>query len=139
MNNKRWYQKTGWRIFIATVLLVIISGIFNPIGPKDKEKSAQNLTPSTKQKYPNLTEETMDRNFILSCEGGDEVVLWDKPTDLAGGVQFKYRVPCGTFGWAFNKYYNEELKVTFYAINTNDKRVKNAYGWITEDFLTWRE
>lgn len=108
--------------------------------PTATSTPAPTQTPSSAStpRYPNLTEETMDKNLVLSCEGGDEVVLWDKPTGAAGGASFKYRIPCGTLGWAFNKYFNEELKVTFYAINTNDTRVDNAYGWVTEDLITWR-
>ena len=63
----------------------------------------------------------------------------DKPTSSAEGARLRDKVPCGTRCWAFNKYYNEELNITFYAINTNDSRVKNAYGWVTEDLITWSE
>lgn len=103
----------------------------------DEENKIEKSTSDLPPKYPSLTEETMDKDLILNCVGGDEVVLWDKPTDAAGGAKFKYRVPCGTIAWAFNKYYNEQLKVTFYAVNTNDSRVKNSYGWVTEDLITW--
>jgi hypothetical protein len=89
--------------------------------------------------YPRLTEETMDRNLVLSCEGGDDVVLWDLPTSAGEGAKSRDRVPCGTYGWAFNQYYNESLGITFYAINTLDERVDNAYGWITEDLIIWKE
>ncbi len=133
--KKQISTKLGF--LIITISVVIIYVIFSPGGTGKKET----IQPSQQkvQIYPSLSEETMDRNFILSCAGGDEVVLWDKPTDAAGGARFRNRVPCGTFGWAFNKYYNEEHNITFYAINTNDTRVKNAYGWITEDLITWRE
>ncbi|GAG71793.1 unnamed protein product, partial [marine sediment metagenome] len=69
------------------------------------------------QKYPSFIEETMDRDCILSCAGGDEVILWDKPTSVAKGARPHDAVPCGTFCWAFNKYYNEEYNITFYAVN----------------------
>lgn len=123
-------------LFILIIIIVIANG-----GDKKKEIKSEITQPPQQeiQKYPSFTEETMDRNFILSCIGGDEVVLWDKPTDAAGGARFRDRVPCGTFGWAFNKYYNEEHNITFYAVNTLDPRVKNTYGWITEDLITWRE
>lgn len=139
---KKWHQKNIWRIISAIFLFVIIVSFIASIGSEGKEESTQKVVSAElplKQKYPSLTDESMDRNFIFSCAGGDEIVLWDNPTDLAGGVRAKYRVPCGIFGWAFNKYYNSELKITFYAVNTNDKRVKNAYGWVTEDLLTWRD
>jgi len=138
-----WNSKIKWGITALFVLIIFVSNVTNPQIP-NATKSIPTATPTplpntdTKQGYPSLTEETIDRNFVFSCEGGDEVVLWDKPTDIGNGARFNYRVPCGTLGWAFNKYYNEELGLTFYAVNTNDKRVKNSYGWIIEDFLTWR-
>lgn len=122
---KKWWF---WLIAIFVILIITSAG--------GGEKEATQLQET--QKYPSLTEETMDRNCVLSCEGGDEVILWDKPTDGAGGSRLHDKVPCGTFGWAFNKYFNEELNVTFYAVNVLDPRVKNAYGWITEDLISWR-
>lgn len=92
-----------------------------------------------KDQYPSLTEETIDKNLVLSCEGGDEVVLWDKPASAGEGARARDRVPCGTYAWAFNQYYNEQDKITFYAINTLDSNVDNAYGWVTEDLVTWRD
>ncbi|MBU3979176.1 hypothetical protein KJ980_03405 [Patescibacteria group bacterium] len=103
-----------------------------------KEAPENKSTQHAIQEYPGFSEETMDRNFVFSCEGGSEVALWDKPTDAAGGARLRDRVQCGTLGWAFNKYYNKELDFIFYAVQTNDKRTKNTYGWITEDFLIWR-
>ena len=130
--------RSGFRkhpILTAIGLFFLVSFIIG--GIIDVTNSTQSSVQSS-QKFPGLSEETMDKNFVLSCEGGDNISLWDKPTDAVGGANVRDRVPCGTFGWAFNKYYNESLNVTFYAINTNDNRVKNAYGWITEDLLTWR-
>lgn len=137
VNPKRRLKKLlliAGGIFILIVVIVITNG-----GDKKKEIKPEITQPLQQetQKYPSFTEETMDRNCILNCVGGDEVVLWDKPTDLAGGVRLRDRVPCGTRCWAFNKYYNEELNVTFYAVNTLDPRVENAYGWLTEDLIMW--
>lgn len=130
-------QKKTRKVWLITLGMIVFVVIITSLGGNNKQTSQ---SPQQKtQGYPSFSQETMDRDCILSCAGGDEVVLWDKPTDAAGGARFRNRVPCGTFGWAFNKYYNEELNVTFYAINTNDTRVKNAYGWITEDLITWRE
>ncbi|MDD5688652.1 MAG: hypothetical protein PHQ76_00020 [Caldisericia bacterium] len=100
------------------------------------QETSQTSQQATKE-YPSFSEETMNRNCILSCAGGDEVVLWDKPTDAAGGARLHDKVPCGTHCWAFNKYYNQGLDFTFYAVNTFDPNVKNSYGWITEDLITW--
>lgn len=108
--------------------------------PKEEVKPAETKTeepaPTPTPKYPSLTEETLDKNLVLSCEGGDEVALWDKPTSSAEGARVRDKVPCGTLSWAFNKYYNEGQNKTFYAINTAVG--KNAYGWITEDLISWR-
>ena len=105
---------------------------------EEKEENPEVEEGSTPE-YPRLTEETMDRDLVLSCEGGDEVVLWDLPTSAREGAKSRDRVPCGTYGWAFNQYYNDSLGITFYAINTLDERVDNAYGWVTEDLITWRD
>jgi hypothetical protein len=102
---------------------------------EEREKVEEGLS----SPYPRLTEETMDRNLILNCTGGDEVVLWDLPTSVGEGARGRDRVPCGTYGWAFNEYYNESLEITYYAINTLDERVDNAYGWVIEDFITWKD
>lgn len=90
------------------------------------------------EEYPGFTEETMNKDFIFSCAGGDMVGLWEKPAEGSFENRVRERVPCGISGWAFNKYDNKELNVSFYAVQTNDKSVKNAYGWVTEDLLTWR-
>ncbi len=110
-----------------------------PLSEKEVKPEITQLPQQETQKYPSFIEETMDRDCILSCAGGDEVVLWDKPTSAAKGARPRDAVPCGTFCWAFNKYYNEEYNITFYAVNTLDPRVKNAWGWITEDLITWLE
>ena len=141
-------KQIGWIFGIAVVVsLLLIGATTEPekkaAQPTKTEEEASDEARSepestSKQKYPSLTEETIDKNLLLNCLGGDEVSLWDKPTDAAGGARVRDKVPCGTLGWAFNKYYNEEHKITFYAINTNDSRVKTAYGWVTEDLISWK-
>lgn len=110
-----------------------------PLSEKEVKPEITQLPQQEAQRYPSFAKETMDRDCILSCEGGDEVVLWDKPTSAAKGARLHDKVPCGTRCWAFNKYYNEEYNITFYAVNTLDPRVENAWGWITEDLITWLE
>lgn len=130
---KRWWF---WVVAVFIIIIVVSLG-----GEKKKEVKPEitQLPQQETQKYPSFIEETMDRDCILSCAGGDEVVLWDKPTSAAKGARPRDAVSCGTFCWAFNKYYNEEYNITFYAVNTLDPRVKNAWGWITEDLITWLE
>ena len=146
-NFKRWLAT-----IFGIVIVVLIGGgilgyqyLWKPIvGPEPEATPTlettltPEITSTPEQKYPSLAKETMDKDLILNCLGGDEVSLWDKPTDAAGGSRARGRIPCGTFAWAFNKYHNEKLNVVFYAINTNDTRVKNDYGWVTEDLITWR-
>ena len=121
-------------VFVLIIIIAIAGG-----GGKKKETKPEIIQPPQQeaQKYPPFTEETMDRNCILSCAGGDEVALWDKPTSAAKGSRLHDKVPCGTRCWAFNKYYDDEYKGYFYAINTFDPRVKNAWGWVTDDLITW--
>ena len=147
-------EKKNWIIGVVVIVLLFLVG--NSVLKGIKEVGNDNLETTTEQKsitdeegekveedlssqYPRLTEETMDKNLVLNCEGGDEVVLWDLPTSAGEGARSKDRVPCGIKGWAFNQYYNESLGVTFYAINTLDKGVDNVYGWVTEDLITWVE
>lgn len=134
---RNWFRRhpvlTILGVFIIFVITISAIG-----GGGDKKEITPGQQQET-QKYPSFTEETMNKNCVLSCAGGDEVVLWDKPTAAAKGARLHNKVPCGTRCWAFNKYYNEELNVTFYAVNTLDPRVENAWGWITEDLITWFE
>jgi hypothetical protein len=89
-----------------------------------------------KTTYPRLSEETMDKNFIFSCEYGDEVVLWNQPASLNPELRARHRVPCGTSGWAFNQYENEGI--IYYAVQSTEGTIlKPIYGWVNEDILTW--
>jgi len=127
--------KKGWIWSIVAFLIIVIVSTRDGGNKVVQQSSVQERI----EEYPSFSEETMDRDCILSCVGGDEVVLWDKPTSAAEGARLHDRVPCGTFCWAFNQYYNKEYDITFYAINTLDKRVKNSWGWLTEDLITWLE
>lgn len=132
--------KEKWFIaIIAFLMLAVLLIACSSTNKESREEIKEETVEQTEEKYPPLAKETMDRDCILNALGGDEVSLWDKPTDAAGGARLHDRVPCGTRCWAFNKYYNKELGVTFYAVNTFDPRVKNAYGWVTEDLITWSE
>ena len=167
--KKKWYntgQGVALIIIVISVFFLIVGLIVDNSGSK-KPEATKPLTEKTKNEpkkidynepetnvnsnaqpelestaeieYPKSSEETMDRDMTFNCPSGNEVALLDKPTDITRGARLRDKVPCGTIGWAFNQYHNEELNMTFYAINTNDKRVKNTYGWITEDLITWRD
>lgn len=142
MLRKEWFVGLFIFCLLASLLAACSSakeGFEEGVNEATEQTEKEETTEQADEEYPSLIEETMDKDCILNAEGGDEVSLWDKPTSSAGGARLRDKVPCGTRCWAFNKYYNEEYNITFYAINTNDPRVKNAYGWVTEDLITWSE
>lgn len=151
-----WNKSTKWIITGIIASLIFLSASDNPKtttqnnqSTSDKatknETTKEEISPTVVQPsptsagFPNLSTETMDKDFYFSCAGGDEVTLWDKPTGGGEGSRPRAKVPCGTFAWAFNTYHNEQFNVTFYAVQTNDSRLeKMVYGWVTEDLISWR-
>lgn len=129
-------QMTSKEKMVALGFIILFFIFLSKLGGSS---TPANLRTTTQQEYPSFSEETMDRDCILSCAGGDRVVLWDKPTSASKGSRPHDEVPCGTYAWAFNKYYNKEYDIIFYAINTYDKRVKSSWGWLTADLIEWLE
>lgn len=102
----------------------------------EEEKEEEEYTEDGKD-FPTLSEETMDRNLIFSCAGGDTVNLWSQPSSATEGARVRDKVDCGERGWAFNDYYDDENNITWYAVQEFDG--SRAYGWLTEDLISWRD
>ncbi len=134
--NKEY--KLSKRANVLGIILFIIF-IYFAFTVFNSNKNTSSVVRPPQDEYPSFSEETMDRDCILSCDGPESVILWNKPTYPASGAGIHDRVPCGTYCWAFNKYYNAKYGTTFYSINTNDKRVENAWGWLEEEWIIWRE
>jgi hypothetical protein len=123
-------------IIIISVIVVGIIAIGMMGGDKRPAKAPVVTSEKKTTEFPSAMTETMDKQAMLSCGGGQNVTLWLNPTSDIKNNRARAKVACGNVR-VFNKFYNKTDKLTFYALETKDLEGKLTYGWVTDDFITF--